>query len=281
MARAILLGFVVNTIGVGAWVLCLILIPGPWPMVVMAGLLWLYWKYFSGSWWPQATTETRRTSFRAVALPAPIWKWGLVAAMLFVVAVQSGLVVTFRVIEFPAELFKAEYNLDAVSLWMAWPFIIMASLVAGICEETGFRGYMQEPLERRYGPVAGITIVSVVFVVTHLHQAWAMPILAQIFLVGVMLGSLTFAAGSLIPAMIAHTTLDVFNFSYWWSDVAGEFQARPIAETGLDAHAVTWTLVFGVSLVFFFAVVYRLRCVSRELRGNRDHRGTPGSLRVQ
>ena len=51
--------------------------------------------------------------------------------------------------------------------------ILVVSLVAGICEEIGFRGYMQTPLEQKYGPVAGISITSLVFVVVHLHQTWA------------------------------------------------------------------------------------------------------------
>lgn len=82
----------------------------------MAGVLWLYWKYFNGSWWPKTTAEARRKSFRDVKLSAGVWKWGLVAAVLFVVVVQSGLVITFRIIEFPAEAFTAEYHLGVTKM---------------------------------------------------------------------------------------------------------------------------------------------------------------------
>jgi len=230
----------------------------------MSGVLWLYWKYFSGSWWPRVTAEARRNNFRAVKLSAAVWKWGLVGALLFVVVVQSGLVMTFRIVEFPAEAFKAEYNLDALPVWIAWISIIMASLVAGICEETGFRGYMQVPLEERYGPAVGITIVSIVFLVFHLHQAWAPHVLFQIFAASVLWGILAYASGSIIPGIIGHTIMDIINFSFWWSDVAGKFERQTIAETGIDFHFITWVLIFGVAIALFFWVTRKIMAVRQQ-----------------
>jgi len=146
------MGLLVAQIGIVAWLALLAFIPEPRPIFLMGILLFLYWKYSSGSWWPKTTAAARRNSFCLGELPAAVWKRGLAAAMLLVVVLESGLVVTFRVIELPAEAFTAEYGLDSIPLWMA-------ALVAGICEETGFRGYMQVPMEKRYGPGVGITIV--------------------------------------------------------------------------------------------------------------------------
>ncbi len=263
--RAVILGFFVSTIGVGAWVLSLTAIPAPWSIAAMAVLLWLYWKYFSGSWWPESTKEARRACFRATRLPSSVWKWSLAAAALLVVIFQSSLVVTFRFVEFPAELFKEEYRAIAEApLWIAWLFIVMASLVAGICEETGFRGYMQAPLEKRYGPVIAITIVTVVFLAAHLHQAWLGPIMFQLVAASVLIGVLAYASGSLIPGMIGHIVLDIFNFSYWWSDVAGKFDRRPIAETGWDAHALGWIVILVTALAAYLWIIRRLIAI----RGN-------------
>jgi membrane protease YdiL (CAAX protease family) len=249
--RAIVSGISVSTIGVYAWLAIGTLIPGLWAIVVMGGVLWLYWKYFSGSWWPQSTAEARRNGFRAAKMPAAVWKWSLVAAMLIVVVWQSGMVLTFRIVKFPAEAFTAGYNLEAIPLWLAWLMIIMSSLVAGICEETGYRGYMQVPLEERYSPGVAITIVSIMFLVIHLQQVWAPPVLFHLFALSVLLGILAYASGSLIPGIIAHTSLDIFNFSYRWTDVAGTFDKRPLAETGIDAHFVVWVLIFAASAVLF------------------------------
>ena len=61
LIRAIVTGAIVEAIGVGVWVLSLAVIPAPWSVVFMGGILWLYWKYFSGSWWPRSTTDARST----------------------------------------------------------------------------------------------------------------------------------------------------------------------------------------------------------------------------
>jgi membrane protease YdiL (CAAX protease family) len=251
VVRAILVGFVVTEIGIGAWLVIAALIPAPWSLVLMSAFLWAYWRYFSGNGWPQPTAEARRIRFRSTEMTAAIWKWSTLAAILFVVIVQSGFVLTFRVTEFPAEVFAAGYAFSDLPLWLAWLFIIMASLVAGVCEEIGFRGYMQVPLEKRYGPLPAVVIVSLAFVVLHLNQAWAPPILLHIFGMSVMLGVLAYASGSLIPGIIAHTLMDIPNFAYWWTDVAGTFDKRPVAETGVDVHLIVWAVVFVASVVSF------------------------------
>jgi hypothetical protein len=140
----------------------------------------------------------------------------------------------------------------------------MASLVAGICEETGFRGYMQVPLEERYGPAVGIVIVSIMFTVFHLHQAWAQPVLVQIFVISVLYGILAYASGSLIPSMIAHTIMDVFNFSFWWTDLAGNFELQTIAVTGIDPLFITAVLLFVASLALFFWVIRKIMSVRNQ-----------------
>lgn len=254
LVKALIIGFLVNTIGVGSWILTISLVPYPWALMVMAFLLVIYIKYFSGSWAPRSTSRSRVENFRLRRLTIGELKWGLVAAALFVGVFQSGLMLTFRIMEYPEELFKAEYNLDAWPVGSAWPILIMASLVAGICEETGFRGYMQVPLEKKYGPTVAIGVVSFVFVLVHLHQAWAWPILIQIFAAGAFIGILAYRTGSLLPGFMAHFILDIFNFSYWWSDLLGKFERRPVFESGVDSHFIFWLIVFILSVVLFFRV---------------------------
>ncbi len=262
--RAILSGFAVSTLGIGTWLAGLMVVPAPWWFLVMTGLLWMYWKYFSGSGWPASTVEYRRASFRMTRLPVAVWKLGLVAAVSFVVVFQSILVVNFRIVELPAEALTSEYDFAGMPVWLAWLGIVMASLVAGICEEVGYRGYMQVPLERRYGPATAIAVVAVVFLAAHLHQAWLPPFLIAGVIGSVMLGMLAWACRSLIPGMIGHMVMDIFNFSYWWSDVVGKFERRPIAETGMDAHFVAWTLLLTASLALFSWAVGRLIALRRE-----------------
>ena len=255
--QAIVSGIFVTFVGVGAWLLCLAVIPSPWSVAVMGGILWLYWKYFSGSWWPRATAEARSRNFRAVKLSALVWKWGLAGTFLFVVILQSAAVLTFRLVEFPAEA-SADYGLGTLQVWEAWIIIIMASLVAGVCEEIGFRGYMQVPLEERYGPAAGITIVSIMFTVFHLNQAWAGPVLFQIFAISALFGVLAYASGSLIPSIIGHTIMDIFNFAFWWTDLARGFELQTIAVTGIDPLFITAVIIFIASLALLFWVTRKM-----------------------
>jgi membrane protease YdiL (CAAX protease family) len=135
----------------------------------------------------------------------------------------------------------------------------MGSLVAGICEEIGYRGYMQAPLEQKYGPVAGISITSIVFVVIHLHQPWASGfVLVNIFVISFMAGYLAYSTKSLLPGIIAHVSLDIPNFSYWWSDVAGTFERKPISMTGVDNHFIITVMVVLLSTVIFIVAIRKL-----------------------
>ena len=260
LIRAIVSGIFVTFVGVRAWLLCIAVIPSPWSVVVMGGILWLYWKYFSGSGWPRSTAEARSKNFRAIKLSAAVWKWGLAGTFLFVVIFQSAAILTFRLVEFPAEA-SADYGLGALPVWEAWLIIIMASLVAGICEEIGFRGYMQGPLEERYGPAVGVTTVSIMFTVFHLNQAWAGPVLFQIFAISALFGVLTYASGSLIPSIIGHTIMDIFNFAFWWTDLAGDFELQTIVVTGIDPLFITAVIIFVASLALFFWVTRKLMAV--------------------
>jgi membrane protease YdiL (CAAX protease family) len=174
--------------------------------------------------------------------------------------VQASFVITFRLIAFPSEKFTADYKiLDNMPLWSAWAVLIMSSIVAGICEETGFRGYMQQPLENKYGPGIAITITSVIFMLVHLSHTWALPILPHIFFASVLLGILASKSGSIIPGIIGHSILDIFDYSVWWSDITGGFQKQTIFKTGIDLHFVFWCLVMFLALFIFFRSVRGLK----------------------
>jgi membrane protease YdiL (CAAX protease family) len=261
--QAIILGALICEIGIIAWLVTIGFIPAPWSIFVMILVFWVYWKYFSGSWGPKSTVEARKLSFRSVNMSTSVWKWGLAAALLLVVIVQSGLILTFRIIDFPAETFTA-FDYDPFPLWFVVVFIIMAALEAGIFEEVGFRGYMQAPLEKRYGPLVGITIVSIMFVVLHLHQAWAPPVLIHLFVIGVLFGILAYTSGSLIPGIISHVIIDIFSWSYWWSGIAGKFEMRTIFETGIDIHFILWVIIFGMSTTLFLWAAYKLTTVRQQ-----------------
>jgi membrane protease YdiL (CAAX protease family) len=236
-------------------------LPIPLSMIAMLVYLFLYWKFFSGSWGPKKTAETRKKYFRAGSLSPRLWRWSLLLGAFFVLVLQSALVVTFRVIQFPADRFLQGFGFESQPLWIVWSFILIASLSAGLTEETGFRGYGLVPLQERYGPVLANIIISVLFVLFHLNQAWAPPMLLHLFVASFMFGLIAYATGSLLPGIIAHTVLDIVNFSYWWTDVAGRFEYQPIAITGIDLHFVVWSVLLTVSGVLFVRVMRKVKAV--------------------
>ena len=259
VARAVLAGFLVSSVGVSLWSVMLAVLPGAWPVLPMIPMLWLFWKFFSGGFSSGKGSNIRKESFRLTKLRPETWKWGLAAAALFVIVVQASFVVTFRLVEFPTAKFTADYKqLDAFPLWQAFAIIVMSSIVAAVAEEAGFRGYMQAPLEKKYGATIAIVITSFIFTAIHLSHSWAPPIWPHIFFASVLLGILAYRTGSLIPGIIGHAILDVFDYSVWWTDLTGGFQKRTIFQSGLDLHFVLWVLIFLVALFGFFKALLKL-----------------------
>jgi len=256
--RSILIGFGVSSLGVGIWTIVAISLPGPWSVLLMGTILIFFWMYFSGKWKPVNTQAFRRFCIRKINLKKPVWIWGLVAAFFIVLFLHSSWILTFRIVEFQPEIFKTLSFINDVPALQAWSAIIGISMVAGICEEIGYRGYLQKPLEQKYGPIVAISISSIIFIVIHLHQAWLVSILVPVFFVSFMIGYLAYATNSLIPGIIAHVTFDIINVSYWWSDVMGTFERKPISMTGVDNHFIITVVVVVLSTVLFIVSIRKL-----------------------
>jgi membrane protease YdiL (CAAX protease family) len=259
--RVLLVGFLVTEVGITGWAIVLAGLPPLLVPVVMPLFLTLYWVFFSGRAFEGAGRETRRECFRETSLLPTTWKWGLIAAALFVVVMESSIFMLFRLVPFPREQFTRPTIMDSMPTTMLWAALIVASIVAGMCEETGFRGYIQRPLEKRYGPAGAITISTAAFAVLHLNQPWAITLMAPILLAGILLGVLAFSSQSLIPGMIGHAVMDVFNFSYWWWSLIGRYDRQPVFETGVDGDFVLWAGTLAASLTLYLFVVRKLYAI--------------------
>lgn len=258
VVRSIFIGFGISSLGVGIWTIVAMTLPGPWSLFVMGVILILYWMYFRGKWKPTNTQAFRRFCTRQVKLKRSTWMLGMAAAFFIVLFLQSSFMLTFRIIEFQPEIFKTLTFINDQPALQSWSLIIGISMVAGICEEIGYRGYLQKPLEQKYGPVLAIAVASLVFVVIHLHQAWLGNILVPAFIVSFMIGYLAYATNSLIPGIIGHITFDIINVSYWWSDVMGTFKHKPIGMTGVDNHFVLTLILVLFSALLFVLVIRKL-----------------------
>jgi membrane protease YdiL (CAAX protease family) len=185
----------------------------------------------------------------------------LIAAFFFAATVHASIVLLFRFVSFPVAEFRQGYDFSLVpSPSLRWLVVVCAATSAGVCEETGFRGYMQQPLEVRYGPSLAILISSLLFTAVHLTKSWALAGMVPIvFGGGVLLGLLAWSSGSLLLGMIGHVLMDVGLFAYWWTGVAGTFTARPISETGVDRSFLITCATLAASLFVVLLAVSRFR----------------------
>jgi membrane protease YdiL (CAAX protease family) len=246
------------------WPLLLLNLGTPLASILEASFLGLYLWWAGGGGPPQAWKTSRATAFRRGTLTSTQWIWGLIAALFFAVTVHASIVLLFRFVPFPLAAFRHGYDFSFIpSLPLRWLAVVVSAASAGICEETGFRGYMQVPIERRHGAPVAIFISSLFFMALHLNKAWATPgMIPIVFGAGVLLGLLAWYSRSLTFVMIGHTVMDVGLFAYWWTGIAGDFTGRPIRETGVDGPFVMACVVLVGSLLVFLLAISRLRLKS-------------------
>jgi len=175
--------------------------------------------------------------------------------------VHTAIVLLFRLIPFPAAAFHAGYDFSFIpSAQLQWLACIVSALSAGVCEEMGFRGYLQRPIEVRHGPMAAILVSSLLFMLLHLNKSWSLMAMTPIvFGAGVLLGVLARASGTLVFAMLGHWIMDIGLFAYWWTQIAGTFPQRPLSETGPEPTFFVELGVFAVVLATLLIAVSQLK----------------------
>lgn len=263
--KAVISGLLLTLAAVNVWPLLLVRLGMPLAAFTEAAFLGLFLWWTSGGGPPRSTEAARATAFRGRTLSSVQWFWGLVGAFFFAATIHASIVVLFRLVPFPIAAFRHGYDLSFIpSQPLRWLAIVFSAISAGICEEIGFRGYMQRPIEQRHGAPAAILISSSLFLALHLTKAWAIPGMVPIvFGAGVLLGLLAWSSGSLIPGIIGHVVMDIGLFAYWWTGIAGNFAARTIAVTGVDKPFVIASAVFVASLGIVLLATSRLRDLLR------------------
>jgi membrane protease YdiL (CAAX protease family) len=258
--RAIATGLLVGLPAANVWPLLLGTLGMPRAAGIEALLLGLYIWWARGNGYPASWRAVRRTSFRKVTLSRGQWPWAIMGAIALATTIHAAIVVLFRLVPFPVEQFREGYHFAVQGLDMKWLAIVMSAASAGICEETGFRGYIQQPIEKRHGAFVAIAISSLLFTAVHLSKGWALPGMVPIVLLaGVLLGLMAWAADSLVPTMIGHTIMDIGLFAYWWTGTAGTFSMQTIAATGVDAPFIAAVAIAVAALATTLTAVVKLR----------------------
>jgi membrane protease YdiL (CAAX protease family) len=258
--RAVVGGILVGMIAANIWPILLLKLGMPTAAAGELVFLALYVWWAAGGGPPVRFKASRADYFRVRSLSGAQWFWGIVAAASFAATVHASIVLLFRLVPFPSAAFHQGYDFSFVgSRSMQWFACVISALSAGICEETGFRGYMQRPIENRHGPVVAILISSIFFTLIHLTKDWALiGMVPIVFGAGILLGTLARASGTLVFCMLGHWIMDIGLFAFWWTQIVGTFSQRPISEVGVDSVFLVECGVFAMALILMLAATTRL-----------------------
>jgi membrane protease YdiL (CAAX protease family) len=239
----------------------------PWAVPLMAGYLWLYWRYARGDGWPQSTAAARRTDSRANRLPDDVWGPALLAGVLGLMGVLLLQGVLSRLVSLPQQrdLDVSRYPAATVLLW-----VLMSAVVAGVVEETSFRGYMQRPIEHRHGPVIAILVTGIAFGLGHFtHPEVTLVLLPYFLAVAAVYGALAHLTDSTLPSMVLHAGGNVFSAVGLFVGGRSEWQLssapKPLIWKG-GPDASFWVTVAAL-LVVGAAAVWAYSGLSRAARG--------------
>jgi len=235
----------------------------PWAVPIMALYLWLFWRYVRGEGWPQSTAAARRASSRANGVPADLWGPALLAGVLGLVSVLLLQGVLSRLVALPQQRDLDVSHYPALSV-LTW--VLMSAVVAGVVEETSFRGYMQKPIERRHGPVIAILVTGALFGLVHFsHQEVTLVLLPYYMAAAAVYGALAHLTDSTQPSIVLHgggnllSAVDLFTRgrSEWQLSAA----PKPLVwETGPDAAFLANAaalLVVGAAAVWAYVGLSR------------------------
>jgi hypothetical protein len=116
-------------------------------------------------------------------------------------------------------LFALALTMLAGGVWSALVVAVigMASLVAAVAEEAGFRGYLQGILEQKVSGPLAILITALAIAPGHgSTQGFAWPTILFYLCVDAMLGTMAYLTSSILPGIVIHAAGLVVFFSLIW-----------------------------------------------------------------
>ena len=192
----------------------------PWAVPASAVLWWFFWRYLDGAGPPESIAEQCRAGLRANPISAQAWIWSLTTGGLGLVALVFALRVANRVVGLPQQGVPDLSHLPRLTVWS---LLLTGAPIAGVVEEAAFRGYMQGPIERRYGLVIAILITGTMFALAHLD--FTSVLWPYYVAVASIYGSVTYLTNSILPAIVLHTSGNIYSNSNLLVHGQAEWQA--------------------------------------------------------
>ena len=217
LAVALSMGLTISLIGTLPWVVLMRLNvrqhpEWPWAAATTACWLIIMLVWLSGRGWPRRTSAFRRFHCRLWRPQPGAWSGDSLATILSLICVMVGLSVVYVLMGAsrpPVDV--SAYPTTAVR----FSVLLMGPAVAGVAEETAFRGYMQSHLEC-IGPTFAILVTSTAFTLLHATHglAYLLAVAPGFFLASVVYGYLALKSGSILPGMALHFAGDL-AFAYF------------------------------------------------------------------
>ncbi len=181
----------------------------PWAVVPLGLALWAFWSYFGGRGWPGTTSAARQWRRRSNPVARQHRTSVIIAGGAFSLCVLCAVILQNSLRALPPEALGLVNELVSLPLWSSIPLATMAAIYVGVTEEVSFRGYMQVPLEARFGPGLGLTVPALAFAASHGVDPAVLPIF---FLVSIGWGVLAWRVDSIRPGIICHCLIDWVGF---------------------------------------------------------------------
>ena len=268
VARAVAVGLGAGLVGTVSWARLVAAntqhLPSvPWAVPVMAFILVAWWLYFAkGRGWPEVTARARLLSGRANRVPDHLWgpALGAGALGLFATLLLQGVLARLVTLPRQQDLDPSQYPVVTVFAW-----VVMSAAVAGVVEETAFRGYIQGGIERRHGLLPAILVTGSLFGLSHFtHPEVGIVLLPFYLAVATVYGLLAAATNSTYPSMVLHAGGNVFSaFSFFQG--RSEWQLTPVPaptiwQAGVDASflaSLAMLVVVGGATAWAYGGLFR------------------------
>jgi membrane protease YdiL (CAAX protease family) len=107
----------------------------------------------------------------------------------------------------PLEIHQANLDILLFNNWTDFCLLFAGVVVvAAICEESLFRGFFQTSLEAYSSVTRGVFLSAMIFTLAHFNPWW----MVQTFLLGIVLGIISWRTNSTFPAMIVQGLYSLF-----------------------------------------------------------------------
>lgn len=160
-------------------------------VILMLGVVWFYAIYWRRSRW-------RDLGLTYYSLIKTIWYSFLVLLLIMLINFTYVILMTkvFKIAPPTSKIEELVSNKNVSYIML----LVVVSIIAPICEEIFFRGFLFQGFKKRWGVPAGIIISSALFSAAHLDLYNFLPLLA----IGWVLAYLFHKTKSLLPVIFLH-----------------------------------------------------------------------------